>query len=112
MINFDDSNWRKLDLFYDWSIEGKFEKNNLSEGDGGFYLVGKVWYRKIFFVLNEWVGNKVFIYFEGVYMNVEIFINGKLIGVQFYGYIFFEYDFLFYLKFGEKNIIVVKVDNF
>ena len=26
--DFDDSEWRKLDLPHDWSIEGEFDKNN------------------------------------------------------------------------------------
>lgn len=110
-INFDDSSWRKLDLPHDWSIEGKSEKNNPSEGDGGFYPMGKAWYRKIFSVPIEWKGQKIAIYFEGVYMNAEVFINGKSVGSQPYGYTSFEYDLSAYLKFGQKNIIAVKVDN-
>src|SRR6187431_3140497 len=90
-INFDDSNWRKLDLPHDWSIEGKSEKNNPSEGDGGFYPMGKAWYRKTFSVPAEWKDQKTAIYFEGVYMNAEVFINGKSVGIQPYGYTSFEY---------------------
>ncbi|MBF4470540.1 sugar-binding domain-containing protein [Flavobacterium sp. HJJ] len=108
---FNDSGWRKLNLPHDWSIEGKSEKNNPSEGDGGFYPMGKAWYRKTFTVPNEWFGNKVSIYFEGVYMNSEVFINGKSVGIQPYGYTSFEYDLSPYLKFGELNTIAVKVDN-
>jgi len=109
--NFDDNNWRKLNLPHDWSIEGKSEKNNPSEGDGGFYPMGKAWYRKTFSVPTEWKDQKITIYFEGVYMNSEVFINGKSVGVQPYGYTSFEYDLSPYLKFGQKNTIAVKVDN-
>lgn len=109
--NFDDSSWRKLSLPHDWSIEGKSEKNNPSEGDGGFYPMGKACYRKTFSVPAEWKEQKIAIYFEGVYMNAEVFINGKSVGFQPYGYTSFEYDLSPYLKFGEKNTIAVKVDN-
>lgn len=110
-VNFDDTNWRKLDLPHDWSIEGKSEKNNPSGGDGGFYPMGTAWYRKTFLVPAEWKNQKVAIYFEGVYMNAEVFVNGKSVGVQPYGYTSFEYDLTPYLKFGQQSTIAVKVDN-
>ncbi|WP_255510520.1 sugar-binding domain-containing protein [Flavobacterium sp. GSA192] len=109
--NLDDKNWRKLDLPHDWSIEGKSEKNNPSEGDGGFFPAGTGWYRKTFAVPAQWKNQKVAIYFEGVYMNAEVFINGKSVGMQPYGYTSFEYDLTPYLKFGQQNTIAVKVDN-
>ena len=110
-VNFDDSSWRKLDLPHDWSIEGKSEKNNPSGGDGGFYPMETGWYRKTFSVPVQWKDQKVAIYFEGVYMNAEVFVNGKSVGIQPYGYTSFEYDLTPYLKFGQKNTIAVKVDN-
>lgn len=109
--NFDDSSWRKLSVPHDWSIEGKSEKNNPSYGDGGFYPMGKAWYRKAFSVPAEWKDKRVSIYFEGVYMNSEVFINGKSVGLQPYGYTSFAYDLSDYIIFGEKNVIAVKVDN-
>jgi beta-galactosidase len=111
LVDFDDSNWRKLNLPHDWSIEGKSEKNNVSAGDGGFYPMGAAWYRKTFSIPAEWKDQKIAIYFEGVYMNAEVFINGKSVGLQPYGYTSFEYDLTPYLKFGQKNIVAVKVDN-
>jgi beta-galactosidase len=110
-VNFDNSSWRKLDLPHDWSIEGKSEKNNSSEGDGGFFPAGTGWYRKTFSVPAHWKNQKVAIYFEGVYMNAEVFVNGKSVGMQPYGYTSFEYDLTPYLKFGQQNTIAVKVDN-
>ncbi|MBC7846722.1 MAG: DUF4982 domain-containing protein [Flavobacterium sp.] len=110
-ISFDDSSWRKLDLPHDWSIEGKSEKNNSSGGDGGFFPTGMGWYRKTFSVPVQWKNQKTAIYFEGVYMNAEVFVNGKLVGIQPYGYTSFEYDLTPYLKFGQQNTIAVKVDN-
>lgn len=110
-VSFDDSSWRKLDLPHDWSIEGKSEKNNPSEGDGGFYPMGMAWYRKKISVPAKWKNQKIAIYFEGVYMNAEVFVNGKSVGMQPYGYTSFEYDLTPYLQFGKQNTIAVKVDN-
>ena len=44
-------------------------------------------------------------------MNSEVFINGTLLGKRPYGYISFSYDLTPYLKWGEKNVIAVRVDN-
>lgn len=111
VVDFNDSNWRKLNLPHDWSIEGKSEKENVSGGDGGFYPMGTGWYRKTFSAPSEWKEQKVAVYFEGVYMNAEVFVNGKSVGIQPYGYTSFEFDLTPYLKFGQKNVLVVKVDN-
>jgi len=110
-VSFNDSNWRKLDLPHDWSIEGKSEKDNVSGGDGGFYPMGLGWYRKTFTVPSKWENQKIALYFEGVYMNAEVFVNGKSVGMQPYGYTSFEYDLTPCLKFGQENTIAVKVDN-
>ncbi|WP_348798844.1 sugar-binding domain-containing protein [Flavobacterium adhaerens] len=108
---FNDNSWRKLNLPHDWSIEGKSEKNNPSEGDGGFYPMGTGWYRKTFSVPASWDNQKIAIYFEGVYMNAEVFINGKSVGIQPYGYTSFEFDLTPHIQFGKENTIAVKVDN-
>lgn len=59
----------------------------------------------------SWDKQKIAIYFEGVYMNAEVFINGKPVGIQPYGYTSFEFDLTPYIKVGQQNTIAVKVDN-
>ena len=44
-------------------------------------------------------------------MNSEVFINGQSLGKRPYGYISFGYDITPYLKWNEKNVIAVRVDN-
>jgi beta-galactosidase len=109
--NFDDTNWRILDLPHDWSIEGKFNPNNPMGRDGGYFPSGIAWYRKTFTVPNEWKEKKVTVYFEGVYMNSEVFINGKSLGFYPYGYSSFSYDITSFLDFTKENVISVRVDN-
>jgi len=103
--------WRMIDLPHDWSIEGKFDVKNPMGNDGGYLPAGIGWYRKNFEVPAKWKGKKVTIYFEGVYMNAEVFINGKSLGIYPYGFSPFSYDISPYLEFSKKNYIAVKVDN-
>jgi len=109
--DFDDNSWRILDLPHDWSIEGKLDPKNPMGGAGGYFPAGIGWYRKKFDVPSAWKGKCVSIYFEGVYMNSEVFINGKSLGVHPYGYTTFSYDLTPYLDFGRENVLSVKVDN-
>lgn len=109
--NFDDTKWRDLDLPHDWSIEGKLSPKNPMGGDGGFFPDGIGWYRKRFTIPATWEGKRISIYFEGVYMNSEVFINGKSLGIYPYGYSSFTYNLTPHLIFGKDNIISVKVDN-
>jgi len=109
-IHFNDKNWRKLDLPHDWSIEGEYDKNNPSGWHGAFLPGGIGWYRKYIVWKDDWNDKKVFIEFDGIYMNSEVWINEHYLGKRPYGYISFRYDLTPYLKKG-KNLIAVKVDN-
>ena len=109
--NYDDKNWRKLDLPHDWSIEGKLDPKNPMGGAGGYFPAGIGWYRKAFKAPVTWKGKRISIYFEGVYMNSEVFINGKSLGVYPYGYSSFSYDLTPYLDFSKENVLSVRVDN-
>lgn len=109
---FNDSKWRTLDLPHDWSIEGSFsEKNPTTQGEGGL-PAGIGWYRKTFKVPSSSKNKNLFIDFDGVYHNSEVWINGHYLGKRPNGYISFSYDLTPYLNFGNRNnIIAIKVDN-
>lgn len=109
--DFDDHEWRQIDLPHDWAIEGAFSEDNPSGSGGGALPGGTGWYRKRFIADKNLEGKKVFIDFDGVYMNSEVWINGHYLGKRPYGYISFRYDLTPHLIIGDKNIIAVKVDN-
>jgi beta-galactosidase len=111
LTDFDDRSWRELDLPHDWSIEGSINPKNPTGGAGGYFPAGVGWYRKSFKVPAEWKGKAISIYFEGVYMNSEVFINGRSLGVRPYGYSSFRYNLSPYLVFGGENVIALRVDN-
>ena len=108
---YDDSAWRLLDLPHDWSIEGTIAADAPMGNDGGYFPAGIGWYRKTFQVPADYRDRKIGIYFEGVYMNAEVFINGTSLGVWPYGYSSFFYDLTPHIRVGEANVVAVRVDN-
>ncbi len=109
---YNDSTCRILDLPHDWSIEGKFSKKNPTGQAGGGLPTGIGWYRKTFTLSNRLKNKLVFIDFDGVYRNSEVWINGHYLGKRPNGYISFRYELTDFLNFGEnENVIAVKVDN-
>lgn len=109
---FNDSQWRQLNLPHDWSIEGEFNENAPSGTGGGALPGGLGWYRKTFTIPASAKGRLIFIEFDGVYRNSEVWINGHYLGKRPYGYSSFEYELTPYLDYGTKpNVIAVKVDN-
>ena len=108
---FDDSGWRELDLPHDWAVEGDFSQDNPSGTGGGALPGGIGWYRKTFFAPAEESDRVWRLDFDGVYMNAEVFVNGESLGVRPYGYISFGYDISPLLKWGEDNVVAVRVDN-
>jgi beta-galactosidase len=94
------------------AIELPFDSTSPTGNGGGALRGGIGWYRKTFTVPASSKGKNVFIDFDGVYMNSEVFINGHSLGIRPNGYISFRYDLTPYLKYGDdKNIIAVKVSN-
>jgi len=108
--DFDDSNWRKLTLPHDWSIESRFDKDTDSGNDGAYLPTGTGWYRKSFNYSPGKNARKVQLYFEGAYMSSDVYVNGERAGGEPYGYSSFFVDITPFLKVG-KNTIAVRVDN-
>ena len=103
-------NSRIVDLPHDWSIEGIPQKDNPSGKNGGFYPGGIGWYQKTIEWERSWDNKQVYITFDGVYMDSDVWINNQHLGNRPNGYIGFTYDLSPYLKEGS-NVISVKVDN-
>src|SRR5438067_440114 len=93
---FDDSQWRTLNLPDDWSIEdlagrdgdsitGPFSKSSIGKMGTGFTVGGTAWYRKRFTISKADRGKTAYLQFDGVYMNADVWINGKHVGNHPYG---------------------------
>jgi beta-galactosidase len=108
------SDWRTLNLPHDWSIEADFSKDNPATPGGGALPGGIGWYRKTFTLpvqTSDLGAKQVYIDFDGIYRNSEVWFNGRLLGKRPYGYISFRYDLTPSIRWGEENVIAVKVDN-
>ena len=110
--NFNDLNWKTLNVPHDWSIEEGYKKEGKTAASTGFTPGGIGWYRKSFSVNELGKGKQITILFDGVYNNSSVWINGHLLGTRPNGYSSFSYDLSNHLKYdGTPNTIAVKVDH-
>ncbi len=108
-VAYDDGDWRSLSLPHDWSIEGPFSQD-VPAKSGGYLPGGVGWYRKHFNMAPEDMDRRVWIEFDGVYKNADVWLNGHHLGFHPYGYTSFRYDLTLFLEEGE-NVLAVRVDN-
>jgi len=114
---FVDSTWRSLNVPHDWAIEGTnppanpFSANAATTGRGAWVASGIAWYRKHFTLPQTLSGDKVYVEFDGVMANSDVYVNGTHIGHHPYGYVSFRYDITGAVQFGTNdNVIAVKCD--
>ena len=117
VMDFDDASWRLIDLPHDYSVEdipgtgSPFDPSHPDGIDAGYLRNGTGWYRKSFMVPVKLKSKEIGILFDGVYMNADIWLNGKHLGNHPYGYTAFGYDISDLLRFGEENVIAIEVKN-
>ena len=119
---FDDSDFRELTLPHDWAIEpqsiqdenhiGPFVKGIKDSTSTGNIEGGIGWYRKHFTIEGYESDKNVIIYFDGVSVQSEVWINGHHLGFHPNGYTPFYYDLTEYLNPpGKENVLAVKTIN-
>jgi len=105
---FDDSAWRGVAIPHDWGVEGPMSPD-LASGTG--FLPGGIgWYRMAFEPTGLPRGGRLYAYFEGVYCNSTVWLNGVELGTRPYGYSSFRYDLTPALEDG-RNVLAVRVDH-
>jgi hypothetical protein len=109
-IKFDDSSWQTVSVPHDWSIEGPYDQKWASSTG---YLPGGIgWYRNTFTLEPAYNDNSVFVEFDGVYRDSEVWLNGNSLGKRPYGYSSFQYDLTPYVHCdGKPNVLAVRVDH-
>lgn len=106
--DFDDSQWRRLSLPHDWSVES-YPSPSLNACTG-YFPGGIGWYRKHF--TTDTSAPVHYILFEGVYNRSEIYLNGHHLGGRPNGYVSHYYDMTPYLRNdGGENVLAVRVDH-
>ena len=104
-VGFDDSSWRTLDLPHDYQFEQPWEEN---ENKGrGFKRMCEGWYRKTFTVPETLKGRRVLLDFEGVMYVADVYVNGKKVASNEYGYTGFEADISKVVNYGGDNVVAV-----
>ena len=115
--DFDDESWRSLSLPHDWSIEdipgtnSPIDSNAIGGVSSGFFVGGTAWYRKHFHMTKDQIEKRIYIQFDGIYMNADIWLNGDHLGNHPYGYTTFGYDITDLVDFEKENILAVEVKN-
>ena len=105
----DHSTWDKVTIPHDWSVT--FPASPDLASSTGYLPGGIAWYRTDIEIPKTAKGKKIYLYFEGVYRNSEVYINGKWLGTRPNGYVSFMYEITPYVNHGGKNVIAVRVDH-
>lgn len=115
--------WRSIDLPHDWSVEteaaqkaggtviGPFSTNSVGKYQTGHTVGGEGWYKKDLLLTADDLKNCHFtLYFEGAYNQAEVYLNGRKMYLNHYGYSSFRFDVTDAIKEGH-NALVVRVTN-
>lgn len=110
--SYNDGKWTRVNLPHDWDIYHSPKADAPSGNGGGYYPGGIGWYRKQVkdSDLKTGKGESLWLHFEGIYQNSQVFVNGIQVGTHFYGYTPFKVNISPYIKKGI-NTIAVRVDN-
>lgn len=108
---YNDAAWENVLVPHDWSIHQNFNSSSKSTYEGGYLDGGDAWYRTKFTVEREDPSQKVYVYFDGVYMESDVYVNGTKVGLNKYGYNPFYFDITNYVTEGSDNCLAVSVMN-
>ena len=117
-MEFDDKGWASVQLPHDWAVTLPFE--HVANGDldsHGYRSVGGLfpehsigWYRKTFTIDRADSGRRFVIQFDGIFRDSKVWVNNCYLGGHFSGYSGASYDITDFIRFGNKNVIVVRAD--
>jgi beta-galactosidase len=99
--DFCDKDWETIGLPHSFSIP-YFMSND--------FYVGYGWYRKILKLSPDDLKQSLFLEFDGVFQEAEVFVNGKLTGKHIGGYTGFSVNISSAVKEGD-NVIAIRVNN-
>jgi len=107
---FDDSTWTPLTLPHDWAIAGPFSQALPGE-TGKLPWAGVGWYRKPFTVEADDAGKLIALDLDGAMAYSSVWLNGHYVGGWPYGYTSYRLDLTPFIKFGERNVLAIRLDN-
>lgn len=95
--------WRAIDLPHTWNQWDAVDNSPGYRRDGS-------WYQKEL-VIENFQNAQYLLYFEGVNITSDIYVNGERAGGHIGGYVGFDVDITSLVKKNQKNIISIRVDN-
>lgn len=122
----------RINFNYDWQFNEVFSDSYLEVGNDNIFKTVSIphnvkdipynyfdeecyqlisCYRKYFNADSAWKNKACVIEFEAVGHYAEVYVNGELVTTHRGGYTSFSTDISPFLKFGETNLLVVKVDS-
>src|SRR5579859_2287329 len=114
--NFDDSQWQAIDLPHDFAVALPFV-NAPELRDYGYKPVGRNfpetsigWYRRVFEIPSSDANRRLSLEFDGVFRDAVVVLNGIYLGRNSSGYAPFRFDITDFARYGEKNVLVLRVD--
>ena len=100
-----------VNLPHDWSIYNNFNNTSKATYEGGYLDGGDAWYKKILTITDETIDNRYFLYFEGIYMESDVVVNGTHLTAHKHGYTNFIVEITDVIRLNEENEILVYVKN-
>jgi len=97
------SAWQTIDLPHTWN-----QWDAVDNAPG--YRKDASWYQKEIFIDNITDAQHL-LYFEGVNISSEVYVNGEIAGEHIGGYVGFEVDISPFINKGQNNTISIRVDN-
>jgi beta-galactosidase len=105
---YDDSSWQRVNVPHDYIVEGAFDPK--AEKQHAYLPVEPGWYRKTISIPAADQGRRLWLEFDGVYRDSQMWFNGRFLGRHASGYGSFSYDVSEVAEPGTNNLLVVRVD--
>lgn len=121
---YDDSGWETVRVPHDWAISGVFDEHNdcsysavsqdgitrpieHSGRTGGLPIIGQGVYRLPVEISEEARGQRLFLEFDGVMWEADVYVNGRHAFFNHFGYKSFSVDITDFAEYGRTNLIAV-----
>lgn len=115
--SFKDGEWLSVTIPHDFNGGSDGVNNDVFDGRFDFendvraMYKGPAWYRTKFRIDENQAEKRVFVEFEAVSLDAQVWVNGKKAGTHQGGYTAFSIDITDFIKFGKENVLAVRADN-
>lgn len=112
---FDDSAWQRVNLPHDWVVDLPYAAE--ASHSHGYKQVGwrypknsVGWYRRHLAIDKADEGKRIYVRFDGIFRDAQVFCNDFYLGHEPSGYATQTYDITEYLNYGGDNVLTVRCD--